>query len=98
MLRIRYRITRYHRLTITGIILAPSLVLILLVTSHVIPFSTAVKLAYKIPTPILNADRQPLQISSDPYTNGSSQHFTEVEPDTYSYGSTIVATFQAGRF
>ena len=37
-------------------------------------------------------------LSSDPYTNSSSQHKTEVEPDTYSSGSTIVATFQAGRF
>jgi len=38
------------------------------------------------------------QLSSDPYTNSASQHKTEVEPDTYSFGSTIVATFQAGRF
>src|SRR5450759_4978618 len=38
------------------------------------------------------------QLSRDPYTNSSSQHKTEVEPDTYSFGSTIVATFQAGRF
>jgi hypothetical protein len=38
------------------------------------------------------------QLSSDPYTNSSTQHKTEVEPDTYSYGSTIVAAFQAGRF
>jgi hypothetical protein len=39
-----------------------------------------------------------LQISSDPYTNSTSQHATEVEPDTFSSGSTIVAAFQAGRF
>ena len=38
------------------------------------------------------------QLSSDPYTNSSSQHKTEVEPDTYSFGSTIVSAFQAGRF
>ena len=38
------------------------------------------------------------QLSSDPYTNSSSQHKTEVEPDTYSFGSTIVTAFQAGRF
>src|SRR3984893_1794159 len=38
------------------------------------------------------------QLSSDPYTNSSSQHKTEVEPDTFSYGSTIVVSFQAGRF
>ena len=38
------------------------------------------------------------QLSSDTYTNSSSQHKTEVEPDTYSFGSTIVAAFQVGRF
>ncbi len=38
------------------------------------------------------------QISSDPFTNSTSQHATEVEPDTFSFGSTIVATFQQGRF
>jgi hypothetical protein len=39
-----------------------------------------------------------VQISSDPYTNSTSQHKTEVEPDTFSFGSTIVSTFQVGRF
>ncbi len=38
------------------------------------------------------------KISSDPYTNNTSQHATEVEPDTFSFGSTIVSTFQVGRF
>jgi hypothetical protein len=38
------------------------------------------------------------QIGSDPFTNATSQHRTEVEPDTYAFGSTIVAAFQAGRF
>lgn len=37
-------------------------------------------------------------VSVDPYTNTSSHHRTEVEPDSYSYGSTIVGTFQVGRF
>jgi len=44
---------------------------------------------------------QPLtltQISSDPYTNKSSQHKTEVEPGTFAFGNTIVAAFKAGRF
>jgi Neuraminidase (sialidase) len=50
-------------------------------------------------TPVIpNFDRPPLQISSDPYTNDTSQHQTELEPDTYSFGLTIVAAFQAGRF
>ena len=39
-----------------------------------------------------------LQISSDPYTNSTSQHQTEVEPESYSNGSTIVAAKQVGRF
>ena len=38
------------------------------------------------------------QISSDPYTNSTSQHRTQVEPDTFSFGSTIVAAQQTGRF
>ncbi len=39
-----------------------------------------------------------VQISSDPYTNSTSQHHTQVEPDIYSFGSTLVAAFQTGRF
>ena len=39
-----------------------------------------------------------LQVSSDPYTNSTSQHQTEVEPDSYASGSTIVAATQVGRF
>src|SRR5499427_7673762 len=38
------------------------------------------------------------QISSDPFTNSTSQHATQVEPDTLSNGSTIVSAFQSGRF
>src|SRR5450759_4275779 len=38
------------------------------------------------------------RLSSDPYTNTSSQHKTEVEPDNLSSGTTIVNTFQVGRF
>src|SRR4051795_2494606 len=38
------------------------------------------------------------QISHDPYTNTTSQHATEVEPDTFANGSTVVAAFQVGRF
>ena len=39
-----------------------------------------------------------LRLSTDPYTNTTSQHKTQVEPDTYSNGSTIVSAFQSGRF
>jgi len=38
------------------------------------------------------------RLSTDPFTNPTSQHATQVEPDTFSFGSTIVAAFQSGRF
>jgi len=37
------------------------------------------------------------KLSTDPYTNATSQHATEVEPDTFAFGSTIVSAFQVGR-
>jgi len=37
-------------------------------------------------------------VSEDPYTNTDSQHRTQVEPDTFASGNTIVAAFQSGRF
>ena len=46
------------------------------------------------------------QISADPFTNPPTssnlnglydQHKTEVEPDTFAFGSTIVSAFQVGR-
>lgn len=40
----------------------------------------------------------PTKLSADPFLNPTSQHRTEVEPDTFAFGSTIVATFQVGRF
>jgi len=38
------------------------------------------------------------RISSDPFTNATSQHKTQVEPDTFAFGNTIVSAFQSGRF
>jgi hypothetical protein len=38
------------------------------------------------------------QVSFDPFTNPPGQHRTEVEPDTFAFGSTIVSAFQVGRF
>lgn len=38
------------------------------------------------------------RLSSDPYHNTTSQHATQIEPDTFSFGSTIVAAVQTGRF
>jgi hypothetical protein len=44
------------------------------------------------------ADATLTKISSDPFTNATSQHATQVEPGTFSFGDTIVAAFQSGRF
>jgi len=38
------------------------------------------------------------RVSRDPFTNTTAYHQTELEPDTYGWGSTIVAVFQTGRF
>src|SRR5207247_5253632 len=33
-------------------------------------------------------------ISDDPYTNTTSQHRTQLEPDSFAFGNTIVGTYQ----
>ena len=38
------------------------------------------------------------RVSSDPYTNPTSQHATELEPDTFAHHGTVVSAFQVGRF
>jgi len=37
------------------------------------------------------------QISSDPFADTDAQHATQVEPDTFAQGTTIVSAFQTGR-
>src|ERR1700712_3097280 len=39
-----------------------------------------------------------LKIIDDPFTNSTSQHKATVDPDTFAFGSTIVAAAQDGRF
>ena len=39
----------------------------------------------------------PLRVSSDPYSDPGGQHRTQVEPDTFARGRTMVGTFQVGR-
>jgi hypothetical protein len=39
-----------------------------------------------------------VKIATDPFTNSTSQHKTIVEPDSYSFGSTLVSAAQFGRF
>ena len=56
-------------------------------------------LAAVLVAPALARAAGPLQqISSDPFRNPDSQHATEVEPDSFAHGDTVVAVFQAGRF
>lgn len=45
------------------------------------------------------AQAQPglVKVSTDTFSNNTSQHATEVEPDTFAFGSTLVSTFQVGR-
>jgi hypothetical protein len=51
----------------------------------------------------VTAASTPLQIASDPYTqatcaaSSTTNHHANVEPDSFSNGSTIVATYQVGR-
>src|SRR5438067_3414283 len=47
---------------------------------------------------VANANVPLTRVSSDPFTNTTSQHATELEPDTFSNGSTVVSAFQVGRF
>ncbi|MGH3104506.1 MAG: sialidase family protein, partial [Gaiellaceae bacterium] len=59
----------------------------------------ALVLAVMLGPPAADAAVAPSQqISSDPFTNAGAQHATEVEPDTFSFGDTVVAAFQVGRF
>jgi hypothetical protein len=44
-----------------------------------------------------NCEVVSLRLSVDPYANADSQHETAVEPDSFAYGGTVVATFQVGR-
>jgi len=63
------------------------------------PVLAAPASAAPVPAAVRSAPSLPAltQVSSDPFTNSSSYHATEVEPDTYAVGSTIVGAFQAGR-
>ena len=58
-------------------------------------FAAALALA----SPVAAGANVPLtRIATDPFTNATSQHATIVEPDTFSFGSTVVAAAQFGRF
>ena len=65
-------------------------------------FSGAVAVAavtvFAAPVGAAEANVPLTRVSSDPFTNSTSQHATEVEPDTFAHGSTVVSAFQVGRF
>jgi hypothetical protein len=67
-------------------------------TNTAVFLSTVLVLAISLMLTMTAQAQVPLvKLSTDTFTNPSSQHATEVEPDTYAFGSTIVATFQVGR-
>ncbi|WP_316520054.1 exo-alpha-sialidase [Kitasatospora brasiliensis] len=39
-----------------------------------------------------------VRVSTDPFSNPDGQHATEVEPDTFAYGGTVVSSAQVGRY
>ncbi len=49
------------------------------------------------PPPVNPVGSNLTQISSDPFTSGTEQHATEVEPHVLANGNTLVAAFQTGR-
>ncbi len=71
--------------------------------TRAIPALTVTILLALVAFPALVAYAATVHISTDPFTQATckasalTNHHTEVEPDTYSNGSTIVATFQVGR-
>src|SRR6266700_2327543 len=75
-------------------IIPVALMLVALAVSLVFTLATRAKSSHAASPDSLSIT----QISSDPYTNADSQHQTEVEPDTFSAGKTIVSAFQVGRF
>jgi len=48
--------------------------------------------------PVAPAAATLTRLFTDPYTNSAAEHATEVEPDIYAWGNTLVADFQVGRF
>lgn len=56
--------------------------------------------AFSVAVPADAAQPDVTQISADPYTAQNAprgEHATEVEPDTFAFGSTMVSAFQVGR-
>src|SRR3954462_15533524 len=67
----------------------------LLAPALVLPVTTATVLLLTGTSAVANV--AVTQVSHDIYTDAQAQHNTEVEPDTFAFGSTIVSAFQVGR-
>src|SRR2546429_3892194 len=71
--------------------------------TRAIPALTVAILFTLVAFPSLVAYAATVHLSTDPFTQATcaastlTNHHTEVDPDTYSNGSTIVVTFQVGR-
>ncbi len=64
------------------------------------PLAAALAAAFAVAAPALAAQPGVTQVSADPYTPATAptgEHATEVEPDTFAFGSTLVSAFQTGR-
>src|SRR2546423_850923 len=59
--------------------------------------AVSVVTAALVATPSAYANVALTQVSSDPFNDAQAQHQTEVEPDTFAFGNTIVSAFQSGR-
>ena len=62
--------------------------------------ATALAAVFATSAPALAAQPGVTQVSADPYTPATAsrgEHATEVEPDTFAFGSTVVSAFQVGR-
>ena len=60
----------------------------------------ALAATFAMATPTQASQPGVTQVSADPYTQAtapSGEHATEVEPDTFAFGSTVVSAFQTGR-
>jgi BNR repeat-like domain len=63
-------------------------------------FAVVLAAAFVAAIPAQAAQPGVVQVSADPYTPAnapSGEHRTEVEPDTFAWGSTMVSVFQVGR-
>lgn len=67
-------------------------------TYAMFPLIVAVSVAVSVPGAASYDAHVLKQLSADTFTNATSQHRTEVEPDTFAYGTTEVSVFQVGRF